>query len=111
MAVPEKRHFFEQRRGRCQHSFEPPTSKIESIFALHIMELALSFFPFLGRAFLRPHFHADFTDVTRMGPCRWRDVGEVIAWIDQIVDCRVQALSVCRFDSGGRASESGPVPE
>jgi len=52
MAVPEERHFFDQRRGRCQHSFEPPTSKIENIFALHIMELALSFFPFLGRDFL-----------------------------------------------------------
>jgi hypothetical protein len=93
MAVPEKRHFFQQRRSRCQHSFEPPTSKIENIFALHTMELALSFFPFLGRDSLCPHFHADLTDLARMRPRGWRDIGEVIARIDQIVDRHLQALS------------------
>ena len=46
-----------------------------------------------------------------MRPRWWRDIGEVIAYIDQIANRRGEALSVCRIDFAGRASEPRAVQE
>src|SRR5437870_9812206 len=46
-----------------------------------------------------------------MRPRGGRDICEVIAYIDQIADRRIKALSVCRIDFGGRASEPRAIQE
>ena len=68
MAVPEKRHFFQQRRRRRCDPFQPPRTQIEQLIAFQFARLA--HLEIVATLFSQVCLHPDCAQVARMGPFR-----------------------------------------
>ena len=110
MAVPEERHFFEKRRRPSHHPLQPPTAKVENVFAFHHVNFARFFLKILAPILRCFDFHSLGANVSRMCP-RWRrHVGSVGFNIDKLMHHRGEALLARGFDLPWRAAK-GPAIE
>ena len=81
MAVPKKRHLFEQGRRPIEHSVEPPSAKIDNLVAFHhpdLADLALEILTAILGGF---DLHPLGSNIARMRPGRGRDIGGVAFYL------------------------------